>query len=336
MQLPALITSDLHLVASESAKYRWALFPWLNEQIQKHHVRTLLILGDITDAKDNHSAELANLVVQSFDRLRLDDIIVLAGNHDWLKRGQEFFRFLNYFNKVRFITKPYEDEGNVKPGSPSAFFLPYSKNPMQDWKGFDFSHYDYLFLHQTLAGAIASNGEAMEGEALPPLNAGRVFSGDIHVPQDIGGLTYVGSPYHVHFGDNFTPRCILIGRDGKEQDLHFPSIRRMSVRVQSLRELSRLDLRPGDQIKLRMNLAEEDKHAWSRIKREAMEILRDAEVSVHGIELSVVAGSRRTRIDGGRPAATRKTPAEAILSYVQHEELPATVYQVGLDILEGE
>lgn len=334
MQLPALITSDLHLVASDSTSYRWELFPWLNEQIKKHHVRTLLILGDVTDAKDNHSAELTNLVVQSFQRLRIDDIVVLAGNHDWLKQGQEFFRFLNHMEKIRFVTAPYEDEDNIKPGCPSAFFLPYSKNPVQDWKGYDFSHYDYLFLHQTISGAVASNGEAMEGEALPPLNAGRVFSGDIHVPQDIGGLTYVGSPYHVHFGDNFSPRCVLIGKDRKEQDLVFPSIRRMSVKARSLKELSRMDFRPGDQVKLRMDLAEEDKHSWSKIRREAIAILKEAQISVHGVELSVIGTSKRVRVGGSLPQQ-RKTPQEAVFSYVQHEDLPADVYQTGIDILEG-
>jgi len=41
-----LITSDLHLTDRDRDEYRWGLFPWIAEQIDKHEVSTLLFLGD--------------------------------------------------------------------------------------------------------------------------------------------------------------------------------------------------------------------------------------------------------------------------------------------------
>lgn len=330
MMYPALLCSDLHLTAAPSTEYRWGLFPWLAKMIKEHHVRTLLILGDLTDAKDNHSAELANRIVTAINGLPIDDIRILVGNHDWLKQGQEYFRFLNLIPSVEFITKPTEDR---ELHGATAYFLPYSKDPVKDWKGMDFSHYDLLFMHQTVAGAIASNGQKMDGEVLPALNAARVYSGDIHVPQVIGGLTYVGSPYHVHFGDNFTPRCILLDKQGKQHDLHFETISRVVVKVSSLRELQRGYHKPGDQVKLRVELAESEKHQWAKIRREALIILTEQKVEVHGIELIVVKSTKRVVL-GGRPTRASFSPQESVLRFVEREELGGDILDAALDILE--
>jgi len=332
MKYPALLVTDLHLTAAPSTEYRWSLFPWLAEQIKAEKIKTLLILGDLTDAKDNHSAELTNRIVKAINSLPVADIRILCGNHDWLKKGQEYFRFLNFLPNVEFITSPTEDvdpEGR----DPSAYFLPYSKEPAKDWKGMDFSHYDLLFMHQTVSGAVASNGQKMEGEELPPLNAIRVYSGDIHVPQVIGGLTYVGSPYHVHFGDNFKPRVILLDRDGKQHNLFFETISRIVVKVSSLKELQRKQFRAGDQVKLRVELAEADKHQWAKIRREALAILAEQGVEVHGVELNVLRALKRVEV-GGRPTRASFSPQESVLRFVEREELGAEVLDAALDILE--
>ena len=331
MQYPILIATDLHLTAAPSTEYRWGLFPWLAKMIKEHHVRTLLILGDITDAKDNHSAELANRVVAAFNGLPIADIRILCGNHDWLKKGQEYFRFLNLIPAVEFITKPTEDSD---PHGPISYFLPYSKDPVADWKGMDFSHYDLLFMHQTIKGAVASNGQEMDGEELPDFKGPRVYSGDIHVPQVIGGLTYVGSPYHVHFGDNFEPRCLLLDKQGREVDLHFETISRVVVKVSGLRELRRKKFKPGDQVKLRVELPESDKHQWARIRREAVEFLEEQEVEVHGVELIVARSTKRVKL-GESPARPSFTPQESILRFVKAEELGGEILDAALDIIEG-
>lgn len=327
MKLPALITSDLHLVASSSTEYRWGLFPWLAEQCRLEKVKTLLILGDLTDAKDNHSAELVNRIVRSINSLPVEDIRILAGNHDWLKAGQEFFRFLNVLPNVEFITKPTED--NELTG-PLCYFLPYSKNPVKDWAGMDFSHYDYLFMHQTVSGAVSSNGQKMEGEVLPALNASKVYSGDIHVPQVIGAVEYVGSPYHVHMGDAFKPRCVLIEKSRNAVDLHFETISRVTVSVSGIKELRRQNFRSGDQVKLRIELDEADKHQWSRLKREAQEELRAQGVIDQGIELVVKQGGR-VKLDVGAD----HTPSDAVLRFVQAEELGPTAFELAMEIIES-
>jgi hypothetical protein len=290
----------------------------------------LLILGDLTDAKDGHSAELVNRIVSSIGSLAIDDITILAGNHDWLKQGQEFFRFLNVLPNVKFITQPTDQFGK----GPLARFLPYSKNPAKEWGASDFTHYDLLFMHQTIKGAIASNGQEMDGEVLPSFDGPHVYSGDIHVPQVIGGLTYVGSPYHVHFGDKFKPRCILLDRQGKQSDLHFNTIQRVVVKVRGFDELRRIRFKAGDQVKLRVELPESEAHAWARIRRQHTEWLMGQGVEVHGVELIIVKANKRVSLGGRSPRASF-SPQESILRFVEREELGAESLDAALDILEA-
>ena len=333
MKYPCLVTTDLHLVDSPTTSYRWDLFPWINQQVVKYGVRSIRILGDITDAKDNHPASLVNRLVGSLQALHTDDLMILAGNHDWLLRGQEFFRFLNFLPGVRFITQPTED-ATVAYGD-SIIMLPFTKTPAKDWADIDWGHYDYAFMHQTVAGARASNGQVMEGEGVPPMGVRkRVYSGDIHVPQTIKGVTYIGSPYHVHFGDDFSPRVLLLDAGGKETWLQMPSPRRVVINVASLAELRRMELDEGDQVKLRMTLTLEEKHAWSRIKREAVAILEDKGAIVQGTELRLDKTTQGVDRDAARHHATL-TPADLVMRYVQRDELGGAVYDAGMDVLEA-
>jgi len=335
MKLPALLISDLHLVSAPSCAYRWDLFPWLLKQVREHGVKTIVCLGDITDAKDNHSAELVNRVVSEFAQLaKACDIRIIPGNHDWLRRGQEFFKFLACIDGIEFFDKPAEDPDNLLPGTPSAYYLPFTKSPAKDWAGFDFSHYDYVFMHQTAPGSVASNGEAMAGEELPALNAGKVYSGDIHVPQVIGNIEYVGSPYHVHFGDAFKPRCILIQRTRRPLDLHFETISRVTVRVPSVRELKRKEFRSGDQVKLRIELGADERHGWAAIRRDASRWLADQGVVIAAIELVAAKDETRRRLEANR--AERKSAPAAIEQFVLAEGLGGSVLEAGLQILEAD
>lgn len=329
MKLPAILASDLHLTANPADEYRWGLFPWLAKELVAENAKSLLLLGDLTDAKDYHSAELVNRVVRSILELKkhVERIIILRGNHDFLKDGSMFFEFLDSIPGVEVITKPTEDiDGEL------CYFLPYSKNPARDWQGLDFSHYQYLFMHQTVKGALASNGQRMAGEPLVELNAGKVYSGDIHVPQIIGKVEYVGSPYHVHFGDSFTPRCIAVDRKHQAFDLHFPCLSRTTVDVDGLEGLQQLGINAGDQIKVRVHLPESSAHEWRSIRGEVAAYVANCKAILSGLEL--IVERTRKRVVAGKTLA-RLDPEEALYRFVEADDLGGELLDVGLEILES-
>ena len=334
MQLPALITSDLHLTANPADEYRWSFFKWLAEEAAHEGVKTILILGDLTDAKDYHPSTLTNRLVRSIAVLTWlgCDVVILQGNHDYLRKGHSYFEFLNDMPKVKFITEMTE---SAPDDGPLAMFLPHTRTPAEDWADRDFSHYNYLFMHQTAPGSIASNGQAMEGEPLPSLKGPKVYSGDIHVPQVIGDIEYVGSPYGVHFGDKFKPRCILIDSRDRPVDLHFKTISRLALKAGNLRQVRSFDLKPGDQVKLTMQLEQADAHDWSRIRREATAILADRGVELHDLRLEIQRQARRLVPGQGNHAPrVRLSDPDAILRFVEREELGAEALEAGLEALK--
>jgi hypothetical protein len=333
MKFPALLASDLHLTANPLDEYRWGLFGWLREQCVTWEIQTLCILGDLTDAKDYHSAELVNRVVREIVRLKecVPRLIILMGNHDYLRSGHAFFGFLSSIPGVTFAASILDTSSEGEP----CLFLPHTKNPAKDWAGLDFSHYRFLFMHQTVTGSKASNGQTMNGEALPDLSvAGKVWSGDIHVPQHVGPVEYVGSPYHVHFGDSFKPRCVVIQSRGRREDLTFPTISRFTLAVSGLAELGRLKFRAGDQVKLRLALARADMHQWAAIKRDSTDYLRGLGVEVCGVEL--VAPKTRNRVQtADQPRAARRamTPEDIVSEFVRREDLGADALDAALEAL---
>jgi hypothetical protein len=333
MKLPAVITTDWHLTANPRDEYRWGLVDWLITQQPKWEAETLCILGDLTDAKDHHGAELVNRIVLAVTRLSTfyRRIIILMGNHDYLRAGHAFFSFLSTIPGVTFVTKPLDTcaEGAA------CLFLPHTKTPAADWAGFDFSYFEFVFMHQTFKGAKASNGQEMDGEPMPDLSqAGRVLSGDIHVPQKIGPLEYVGSPYHVHFGDRFRPRCLVLGFGGrgKVDEIRYSTISRVTLDVDSLAALRGQRLHEGDQVKVRFKLSAADLFAWRAIRAQAQSWLQDKGVDVHGIELIAPGARRRVRVgfdDGGT------TPEAVIQGYVEREDLGADCLDIGLEIIDA-
>lgn len=332
MKLPCIIASDLHLTSNPADAYRWGLFAWLMKQAKREQAKTLLLLGDITDAKDYHSSTLVNCVVDAIDDMRqvFERVVILRGNHDYLRDGHMFFEFLNRLPGVEVITKPTEDiDGEL------SMFLPFTRTPAKDWAGLDFSHYRYLFLHQTIAGAVASNGQKMDGETLPPLDAGKVYSGDIHVPQIIGGVEYIGSPYHVHFGDRFKARCVVLEKNGNPVDLHFPSPARVMLDVDGdAKHIAEAlgTLQAGDQVKVRIALPEADKAQWRVLKATIEELCAATKIELAGVELRVQKEGGRVR-PGDRPAAMFD-PAEATYRFVDEHGLGAELLDIAMECIE--
>ena len=332
MRLPALITSDLHLTANPKDEYRWRLFDFLEDQCRAEQVKTLCILGDLTDAKDYHPSSLTNRVVAQISRMRavVERVIILCGNHDYLRAGHAYFEFLNYIPGVTFVVKPYED---LMDDGVATLWLPHTKTPAKDWEGIDTTHFDYVFMHQTVGGSVASNGQKMDGEDVPDMSAwGKVYSGDIHVPQVIKGVEYVGSPYHVHFGDAFTPRCILLDRRNRPVDVHMESISRRTLTVKSLRELKRIELAAGDQVKVRIELDEADKHDWQRIKRLAAEYVKAEGAELHGLELRVQKA--QVYIGSSDKVGFASTDPDAVTRFAEMQELGGDALDEALEIVK--
>ena len=224
-----LITTDLHLSDRTQDLHRFGIFKWLLKKQIEHNTDAILFLGDTTEKKDRHPASLVNRIVEELFKLR-PPVYVLRGNHDGANPNSPYFKFLNCIEGLQFIVEPYFNEGL------KTAFIPHCA----DQTVFDAackqmpSKPDYVTLHNTFTGARAETGATLTGLSASPIDLLKprlgVYSGNVHVPQRHGKVTYVGAPYHCRFGDQFEPRVLLL-KGGQETNLHFDCPRKLTLTV---------------------------------------------------------------------------------------------------------
>lgn len=323
-----LLTSDLHLTDSPRDEYRWTFFHWLRKALAEHKAEALWILGDLTDAKDYHSSRLVNRVVTSLSEFRLS-IFVVRGNHDGLDPDCPYFRFLNALPNVTFFTQPIRDYGFL--------IVPHSKNE-EDFPP-PMPSEDFVFMHATFSGAIADNGQTLTGvsrKVLDRYKGKKIFSGDVHVPQTLGNLTYVGSPYHVHFGDKFDPRVLLLDTNkGRTRSIPVPGPRRRVFDVREGRGIKENDLKSadkGDQCKVRIHLNRYDvaeAKVWRELVREECE---KAGLDLVAIEMVMVQKDERESNDPR--AVTSLSPKDLLERFARERRIPKDELHNGLRYLK--
>jgi DNA repair exonuclease SbcCD nuclease subunit len=323
-----LITTDTHLSDKARDEYRFGLFKWLKKQHAKYHVDVIFILGDITENKDRHSSKLVNRIVDELHQLP-PPIMIPRGNHDGIDPTNPFFNFLNRIDGLRFIIDPYFD------AQTGTAFIPHCR----DQVSFDAAcaqmpqKPDAVMLHQTFNGARAETGTALTGLSAAPVSALKarlgVYSGDVHVPQSHDKVTYVGAPYHVRFGDNFEPRVLLID-NGKETDLHFDCPRKYSLTITDADDIiNHPKLKANDQIKLTVNIAREEAVEWQAIRKRILDVCREGDLDVFGIDCNIKTTKQRERI-ALEPSRSNR---DVLKAFCDNEGVASNIRKIGADLL---
>ncbi len=326
-----IITSDLHLTDNPLDEYRWSFFPWLTDKMaQIEGKRTLFILGDLTQNKDYHSAALVNRVANNLAMLTWTGvkIIMLRGNHDGLASDSAYFEFLSHVPDMRVIVRPEMRMIDLY----KVVLLPHTRDT-KDWALIELTEAKYVFMHHTFSGTKAESGTVLRGDDPTWLKSykAKIYSGDIHVPQKVGPVEYVGAPYPIRFGDRFDGRVICIQHGMETKDWSFPTIRKIKASVAHSSALSGQGIRKGDQLKVELVLSVEEKHEWFSRKKMVEEWCERNGVILCGVELR--AGSRLKL--KGRAGTEAMTPEVAMQKYIQSTKMSFQTVVVGKNILRG-
>lgn len=334
-----LVTSDTHFTASQKDEYRWGLFPWLRRMVKKHDATTIILCGDLTDAKDRHPSVLVNRIADEIsETAKVSTLVLIRGNHDCIDEHNPFFKFLSKMD-IRYINYPTEFAIGKNVG---AAFLPNTRKYEEDWKsldniadrmGGDIRYCKYIFCHQTFDGSEAENGTTLRG--IPPsfFNGfkGKVISGDVHVPQNINKtILHVGSPYRIHFGDSFTPRVLLVDND-KFIDLHYPCISRELLTVRTVEAVDRTDFGEGTQVKIRVKLKRSEYPEWISIRKQVQDIAAKKRWVLYGPELvELLTTAREHEIE----LEETRTPEAVLRDYSKDKKLDKDMTNTGLAFLK--
>ena len=290
----SIVTSDLHLSDQKHAEYRWRIFADLRELVRVKEAKTVYILGDLTNEKDHHSASFVHDVWRGVWLLAMKcEVVILKGNHDY-RTGPPFFQWLGVIPNVRYHHEIWQRNGHL--------FLPHTRMPSKDWSHLRFELYDCIMMHETANRSIVSNGHRVPGIE-PNLGVKEdclVLSGDVHVPQQVGDIVYVGSPYHVHFGDRFLPRVLHFNSEGVGLDVHLDFPERFVANIETVADLDSLSVRPRDMVKVRIQ-APAAAIDFRSMRDGIMEWAEEAEVLVQGMEIVPSRHPVRRRVPGAAP-----------------------------------
>jgi len=336
----SILLSDTHFTDNPRDDYRFDVFPWLVDVLLKHAVKDLYILGDLTEAKDRHSSRLVNRIVDNLLKLYrqggLLKIHILRGNHDGIDPDRPFFRFLQHLPCVEYVATPFLFSACDK----RILMLPHTTEPETAWKDVGLREADVVMMHATVHGARGENNFELRGVPLVLLRdamRAKIYSGDVHVPQKVGPVEYVGAPYPVRFGDAFKGRVILLKDYGTAESIHFPTIQRLVITLDPSDDSMVIkggdDAYAGDQVKFKVKLAPSDYLDWSKIKDQVQSLCKDIGLELCGLELERVQ-VKRPRI--GAPTVTsvqRKTPDDVFLTYCAEAKVSEDVTEAGANLL---
>jgi predicted phosphodiesterase len=325
--MTALATADWHLTDNPRDDYRFKTLAKLPAIMKHYGVKQLLILGDITDSKDRHGAWLVNAIVTLFYDLSraCDQIIVMRGNHDGSDPNNPFFEFIERIKGMTWINEPTE---MLLHGVGECLFLPHTSDYQKDWRTLAFDGYDFIFAHNTFKGAISESGRDLDGIPVDVFPLGvPVISGDVHVPQRIQAVTYVGAPYSIDFGDAFRPRMLLL--DHKKPLYSIPIIGAQKCLIRW--PLTNDDFNRGDIVKVQVDMTALDYANWHAIRRDVLAWAELEGLRVWAIQPVAKAGVARQHT---RLHIERKSDHDVMLEYAKRRDIDASTLKTGLELCD--
>lgn len=335
-----LIISDLHLTENSNEAYRWDVFKTARSFLLKHNIPQLYIMGDLLDRKDRHPSELVNRLINELVQCsNVARVSVLKGNHDYLKPEHPFLDFLDHFPNIFWYNTPQRDvyQNVALQQEFNLLWLPHSRTPETDWVDLDFTNLNYVFMHQSVIGCKVSNmfemNHGLNLKWLTSRTDAKIYSGDIHVPQDIGPLTYIGTQHPVAFGDDYQPRMLWLTDKGHES-IPMHTLKRLTLTVHSFKELEQIftqkDLNEGDHLKIKVKLNNEQLSQWSELKHQIKDWCAFKNIILFDITLEKLEITE-THVE--HTSFKKMDPLIALEQYGEQEQIDPYIRQLGKDLL---
>lgn len=335
--MPTILTADWHLDDQPQNEYRWSVFDHLNFWVESQHplknVR-IYVLGDLCDRKDKHSAAMVNRMVDCFTKL-IDagaSIWLIMGNHDMPLKGPAYFGILNKIRAgidvasgISFHTEPHRIGDLI--------LLPYSDNPKEAWAEINFDNVRRAFIHQTVNGVLGNNGITLNNPKMMDIPSHvKVFSGDIHVPQVVGNVEYVGAPHPCNFGDTYPTRFLELDDNlNVSKVIKLKTIQKLMLNITHPDDLDLLKTWPGDQAKVRIKLQLSDLAVWPAWQEQIATWGRDRCVKLFSIEPEIEG----TVSDGdGTWQIMENNPEYILRAFADAESIDDTTFELGLKLLK--
>ena len=220
----ALIT-DLHLGYKENTSQSKAMYEyliWFFEDLKKRNITNIFILGDIFDNRESINFLTIHNTYKNFINPIIEgnfNTYIAAGNHDcFYKNTNEIYSFELLFSRIENFKKHFhlvknECERFIIDTS-SILLTPWinSQNYQNIMDDINNSNDDYLMGHFEINGFTMVKGikcsNGIKQEVFKKFK--KVFSGHFHLRENIGNISYIGTPYEKDWNDHCFPKGYTI------------------------------------------------------------------------------------------------------------------------------
>ena len=191
----AVLISDIHFSLASLSPAGVALRAAVTEANDRG--LPLVIAGDLFDGKAILRAECVNAVITTLSGIK-NRAYIIPGNHDLLNERSEDNSLLCLdSDRVAVLSATYA----LELGGAAALVVPYCSEPNTFSAILNENNHSIVIGHQGIVGALSHY--AKDRSAIDPAALGkrRVILGHYHKRQDIGNISYLGSPYTITFGE---------------------------------------------------------------------------------------------------------------------------------------
>lgn len=330
-----LITADLHLSSTSRDSYRVDNLYTLYDRAQSADIKQTIILGDLTEMKDNHSAWLVNTVtdiVRSF--ASMGPVFILQGNHDFADDAKcPFFGFLRYVKNVYWFgggtTYRRDDLGLGR-----TVWLPYTRAWEAQWGLADIPRGRHtIFAHGMFNRTKLGNGREAENAmplSLVPKNA-KCYAGDVHIPQVLERVEYVGAPYTIDFGDDYAARAIVLDDKGGREDIDMSKLpQKRLVHITSAGPQT-THCNKGDILRVRVPMLRSEAAGWPAMRDKCRTWLEKRGFVVHEV-VPLIDLDPGARVRAGKPY-DEKSDKQVFGEYVRRRKIDTATRKQGEKLL---
>jgi hypothetical protein len=346
----ALVVADLHLNAKPRDAYRWRVWSAITEEAEIHGAGHIFILGDLTHDKDFHSAHVVNGIADEVAKLaKHHQVYILAGNHDGIDPNEPYWRFLGHIKNVHYFHQPGIIRVTYDRQVMNVLMLPHvasDEAALRSWANFlGGKHWDCAMAHITVTGARPDIGDKrLSGisestiDALVGDSENQIYSGDVHTRQTVGAVQYVGAPYHINFGDEYSGGCMLLNgsQDGVGEYIDFddfPSRRKFIVR--NAEDIANMELFNADQVKVAVELTGTTMHEWQDLRGQVETAVKDCRAELVGIDFNVsIVTTDKIRVVNSAAESVPFRAREAFEQYCKRRELSPDLVKAGFTCFE--
>lgn len=176
----------------------------------------LFFLGDLYDNRTSINIKVINTVVKLFEDLsQIIDIHIILGNHDNFNMLDTDINSICTIRNIKNITI-YDKPQQININNTSVAIMPwiYGKNNeieiLKKYKGSDLllCHSDLNGCRTQLYPTRPTNKNILDINDFSGYN--KVYSGHIHIVQEINNFTFVGCPYHLDRNDYGNKKGIFV------------------------------------------------------------------------------------------------------------------------------